>query len=130
MEGRPKPSIYEVKLHFPASNSKARRGIALSAVAVLLLVFAAPVAAAVSDSVSDDPSSAQYDSTAEQLAERAGSGGDSDGGGLNGRVVGALPFTGMDVVVVALAAVAVMGAGLALSRVTRPRTGNDEPRTR
>jgi hypothetical protein len=118
-------------LHFPASKSRALRGIGLSAVAVLLLVLGAPVAVAAPDRGSEDPSAAQYDSTAEQVAEGAGSGGGGgDGGGLHGRVVGALPFTGVDVVVVSLAAFAVMGAGLALSRVTRPRTGNDEARTR
>jgi hypothetical protein len=73
----------------------------------------------------DDPSAAQYDPPIPQSGVAGGSGGGSSGssgdsGGLNSNI-GSLPFTGMDLIIVAGVAFVLTGTGFALRRLSTPR---------
>jgi hypothetical protein len=102
--------------------TRSRLGL-LAIVAAVLALFAVPAIAA-AQSLSD-PSAAQYDSpipqsgTAGQSA--AGTAGTSgSGGGLDSNI-GSLPFTGLDLIVVAGVAFVLTGTGFALRRLSTPR---------
>ena len=71
---------------------------------------------------SDDPASAQYDAPIPDsgTASSAASGGGSSGGGLDSNI-GSLPFTGMDLLIVAGVALVLTGTGFALRRLSMPR---------
>lgn len=74
------------------------------------------------------PTSAQYNPPIPQSgvaggSESGGSGGSSggsSGGGLNSNI-GSLPFTGMDLIIVAGVAFVLTGTGFALRRLSTPR---------
>jgi hypothetical protein len=70
----------------------------------------------------DDPSAAQYDPPIPQsgVAGGSGSGSSGDSGGLNSNI-GSLPFTGMDLIIVAGVAFVLTGTGFALRRLSTPR---------
>jgi hypothetical protein len=72
----------------------------------------------------DDPTSAQYrppiPSSGGGVAGGAAGGGESGGGGLNSNI-GSLPFTGMDLIIVAGVAFVLTGTGFALRRLSTPR---------
>ena len=76
----------------------------------------------------DDPSSKQYNPPIPEqtgagvgVAGDEGGGGDDDGGsGLNA-TIGSLPFTGMDLLIVAGVAFLLTGTGFALRRLSMPK---------
>jgi hypothetical protein len=72
----------------------------------------------------DDPTSAQYNPPIPESGVAGGTegGGDpgSSGGGLNSNI-GSLPFTGMDLIIVAGVAFLLTGTGFALRRLSTPR---------
>ncbi len=80
-----------------------------------------------------DPTSAQYNPPIPQQGTAGGaagggaggtsgeaSGGSAGGGGLNSNI-GSLPFTGMDLIIVAGVAFVLTGTGFALRRLSTPR---------
>lgn len=90
------------------------------AVALVGAFAAAPMAVA----QTDDPSSAQYnppnieEGTAGGGA--SGSGAGSEESGLSASI-GSLPFTGMDLLIIAAVALMLTGTGFALRRLSMPR---------
>ena len=105
-----------------------RSRLGLLLVVSVVAVFAAVPIAAAQDSTSD-PSAAQYDppipdpgsGTAGVTASGgSGSGSGSGSSGLNSNI-GSLPFTGMDLLIVAGVAFVLTGTGFALRRLSTPR---------
>jgi len=89
----------------------------------IVLALAIVALAAPSASLAGSPTDTQYNTTNHQIAAAGGSGGPSEPSGPsngNDPVVGGLPFTGFDVGVLALASVALLGAGLTLRRLSDP----------
>jgi hypothetical protein len=94
-------------------------------VALAAAVVAAPAAVAQN---TDDPSSAQYEPPIPEQGGSAAAVGTAaedaqdgdDGSGLNS-TIGSLPFTGMDLLIVAGVALMLTGAGFALRRLSMPR---------
>jgi hypothetical protein len=94
-----------------------------------MLSLAAP-SAALAQSGSASPSNAQYQPINQQIAATGGGGGPTSGpsaataggagGSSSGGAIGGLPFTGLDLGVLALAAVALLGAGATLRRLSDP----------
>ena len=101
-------------------NSRRSRLGLLVIVAVVSAFAVVPMAAA-QDSTSD-PSSAQYDTPipdpGSDTASTSASGG--SGSGLDSNI-GSLPFTGMDLLIVAGVAFVLTGTGFALRRLSTPR---------
>lgn len=97
--------------------------IGLTLIVALVAAFTAAPAAVAQDSQSD-PTAAQYDpqipdsGTAGSAASGTGSADDSSG--LNSSI-GSLPFTGMDLLIVAGVAFVLTGTGFALRRLSMPR---------
>jgi hypothetical protein len=102
----------------------------LALLAVTAAVVFAPATALAQDALSN-PSADQY--TPESQVQGATANGSkdgtngsaaansSDGTGLSANV-GSLPFTGLDVIVLAVVAAALVGTGLALRRLSAPKT--------
>jgi hypothetical protein len=93
-------------------------------VAMVASFLAVPTAALAQDSLSD-PSAAQYDpsipgSGVAGTAAAQSSGGASANAGLESNI-GSLPFTGMDLIIVAGVAFVLTGTGFALRRLSMPR---------
>lgn len=91
-----------------------------SAVMTVALLIALPGAAAQASS----PSSAQYDTTNDQIAAGGGGGPSepsepSEPSGGNDPVISGLPFTGVDLVLLGIVALALLSAGIALQRLSR-----------
>jgi hypothetical protein len=82
------------------------------AAALLVLALAAPSAA-----IAASPSNSQYETQNHQISAGGGGGGPS---APSNSTIGSLPFTGLDVGVLALAAAALLGAGFALRRLSDP----------
>ncbi len=85
----------------------------MSAVVAAAVLVALPAAAAAQGS---SPSSAQYDDQvqlAQQQVHQAGA------ASADPRVVDALPFTGVDLVLLSIVALALVSAGIALQRMSR-----------
>ncbi|MGH2957311.1 MAG: hypothetical protein ACRDL6_09985 [Solirubrobacterales bacterium] len=101
--------------------TRSRLGLLFVVTAVAALV-AVPVALA-QDPI-NDPTSAQYDppisGTAGGAAGAAQGGGAAGGEGLESNI-GSLPFTGMDLIIVAGVAFLLTGTGFALRRLSTPR---------
>ena len=84
--------------------------------------------AAIAQSGSSSPSNAQYQPVNQQIAAAGGSGGPSSGpsaatsggGSSGGGSIAGLPFTGLDLGVLAFAAVALLGTGVTLRRLSDP----------
>jgi hypothetical protein len=93
-----------------------RLGIAL-VVAIVSAFAVAPVAVA-----QDDPSAAQYNPPIPDPGGTAGTtaSGSEGESGLNSNI-GSLPFTGMDLLIVAGVAFVLTGTGFALRRLSTPR---------
>jgi hypothetical protein len=97
------------------------------ALALATVCLVAP-SAALAQSGSSSPSNAQYQPINQQIAAAGGGGGPSSGptaatsagGGSGGGAIAGLPFTGLDLGVLALAAVALLGAGVTLRRLSDP----------
>ena len=103
--------------------TRSRFGL-LVVVAIVVALVAAPTALA-QDPI-NDPTSAQYDPPipgsaggAAGASEAASASGGS-GGGLDSNI-GSLPFTGMDLIIVAGVAFVLTGTGFALRRLSTPR---------
>ena len=97
----------------------------------LVLALATVARAVPSGAFASSPTSTQYGTTNHQVAGTGGGGGPTKGGGgptpsatapssASHAVVSGLPFTGFDVGVLALASVALLGAGLTLRRLSDP----------
>jgi hypothetical protein len=90
------------------------RKLILSAVMTVALLVALPGVAAAQAS---SPTSAQYNTTNHQIA--GGGGGGSEPSGGNDPVISGLPFTGVDLVLLGIVALALLSAGIALQRLSR-----------
>ena len=93
---------------------------------VALVTAFAVVPPAVAQNVGDDPSAAQYDPPIPDpggVSGASSSGGTSGGGDPSGLEsnIGSLPFTGMDLLIVAGVALVLTGTGFALRRLSSPR---------
>ena len=98
--------------------------------AVIAAVAMAPATALAQDALSN-PSASQYEPQSQvQGASTTGGGGGNgpaantssgNATGLNGNV-GSLPFTGLDVIVLLVVAGALVGTGVALRRLSAPKT--------
>jgi hypothetical protein len=94
-------------------------------VIVVVVMTAALVTApmALAQDPTQDPSSAQYDPPIPESGTAggaAGGGSGDSGGGLNSSI-GSLPFTGLDLIIVAGVAFVLTGTGFALRRLSTPR---------
>jgi hypothetical protein len=104
--------------------------LGLLAVVAALGLLALPAAAAAQETTTSPtttgPTEAQYGSqipgqgTAGASAGTAGTSGTSSPGGLDSNI-GSLPFTGLDLIVVAGLAFVLTGTGFALRRLSTPR---------
>jgi hypothetical protein len=90
-----------------------RKPLALLVALVLALSTAAPAFAA------SDPTASQYNTDPQQAAKSARS--PNPGTGLDKRV-GSLPVTGTDLIVLGVVALTLLGTGVALKRLQRPRS--------
>ncbi len=91
-------------------------------IALLATVAALSLVGPVSLAQAADATKAQYDDEVTKVAANVGGGGDPTApAGLQKRVVGGLPFTGLDVVALLAVAVALTSMGLALRRLTAER---------
>ncbi len=103
-----------INRHFVSSLT--RRPAAWLAAGLLVVALAAPSAA-----LASSPTHAQYEPKNHQIAATGGGGSTGSGPSAPSRsTIGSLPFTGLDVGVLALAAVALLGAGFALRRLSDP----------
>ena len=99
--------------------TRSRLGLLIGLVAVSALL-ALPAAAFAQDALSN-PSTAQYDAPIPSSGTAgASASGTSSGGGLDSNI-GSLPFTGLDLIVVAGVAFVLTGTGFALRRLSTPR---------
>jgi hypothetical protein len=91
-----------------------RKRITWLVIAALTVMALSGVPAASAQSSADDPSAAQYDPPIpdEDTASSSAS-------GLDGNI-GSLPFTGMDVLIIAGVALVLTGTGFALRRLSAP----------
>ena len=101
-------------------NSTRSRLAALLVIAVASALAVVPMASA-QDSNSD-PSAAQYDPPIPDAGANSGASGGSGGSGGSGlnSNIGSLPFTGMDLLIVAGVAFVLTGTGFALRRLSTP----------
>jgi hypothetical protein len=90
-------------------NARLRVGSGVLALFVLALLPAATGAAT-------DPTDAQYSSSLDQISAGSGSGGGGDPGSAARDAAGGLPFTGLDVGLLAVVAAGLVLAGLLLRR--------------
>lgn len=94
--------------------------IGLFLIVALVAGFTVAPAASAQDT-SNDPSAAQYEPPIpEDTASSSASGSSGGGSGLNSNI-GSLPFTGMDLLIVAGVAFVLTGTGFALRRLSTPR---------
>ena len=100
------------------SRNRSRTFVALLA-SVTALWLVGPVALA----QAGDATKSQYDNPVTKVAADVGGGGNGPSAqtGLQKKVVGGLPFTGLDVVAMLAVAVALTSMGLALRRLTAER---------
>ena len=93
-------------------------------VALLMTVAALSLVGPVAMAQANNPTDGQYDNDVTKVAAGLGNGGDNSPkapAGLQKKVVGGLPFTGLDVVAMLAVAVALTSMGLALRRLTAER---------
>ncbi len=114
------------------SNHRHRLFACIGATLLVTAMLAIPSAAMAQDQLAN-PSAAQYEPQS-QVAGTTGSGGSGGtgaspsvagtptGGGGNSQI-GSLPFTGMDLAIVAGVALLLTGTGLALNRLSIPPRG-------
>ena len=99
-------SDHEQRRHQP------RRGVAtLVALALICLVAVGAPCSALAQTASS-PTKAQYGQTNRQI---------SAGGGEGDHGISGLPFTGLDIGILAASAVMLLGAGVALRRLSKPQ---------
>jgi hypothetical protein len=99
-------------------SSRQRRRIALGGLVATAALLVGPTAALAQDI---NPSSDQYDNTPEQIEKSVGGGAGDPGGdpgtGSSDRVVAGLPFTGLDLGLLAAAALLLGASGIVLRRL-------------
>ncbi len=72
------------------------------------------------------PTSAQYDTQVQVAQQQAqGAPAANDDSAVNDPVISGLPFTGVDVALLGIVALALIGAGVALQRLSRPAGPNE-----
>jgi len=96
----------------------------LALIVVIGALVAGPATAMAQDALSN-PSAAQYEPKS-QVQGTTTTGNDAvaatpSGGSNNGGSTGTLPFTGLDVMVLAAVALALVGTGVALRRLSTPK---------
>lgn len=92
----------------------------LAVVTALVLGAALPGAVFAQDKL-NNPSASEYEpDVPPSTGTETGSGAESAGGGGGGRI-GSLPFTGMDLIILAGVATVLTGTGVALRRLSMPR---------
>lgn len=87
--------------------------------AALAVVCVAGVPAAYAQDSLDDPSAAQYEPNIPPGGDTAGAASGGSNKGLDSNI-GSLPFTGMDLLIVAGVALVLTGTGFALRRLSTP----------
>lgn len=97
----------------------------LALLAVVAAVAIAPATALAQDALSN-PSASQYEPNSQVQGTTTTGSGPSSSVAHNSTVhasgtVGSLPFTGMDIVVLAVVAAALIGTGVALRKLSAPR---------
>jgi|tagenome__1003787_1003787.scaffolds.fasta_scaffold19742279_1 hypothetical protein len=94
----------------------------LALIAVVGALFIGPASALAQDSLAN-PSAAQYEpqSQVQGTTTTGAVASNSSGGSSNGSSTGTLPFTGMDVIVLSAVALALIGTGVALRRLSAPK---------
>ena len=92
--------------------------------AVVTAALLVPGAAAAQAS---SPTSAQYDTQAQLLQQQAQGAptANVNDPNVNDPVISGLPFTGVDVALLGIVALALIGAGVALQRLSRPAGPNE-----
>ena len=107
--------------HTPTTPRSAAPWLAgVMVIAFLALVLTIPVLALAGSDSASDGSRAQADSVAEKPAQQPQAGGGGDGV-LEGRLLASLPLTGLDVMILAVAAMSLVGSGMAFRALSRPR---------
>jgi hypothetical protein len=96
-----------------AFPSRIRLRTACLLVVVAALALAMPAAAAASAQ-----SHKRTGTTSMSVSSKGGGGASGNRSGLHGKVVGGLPFTGLDVIALAAIAVSLTSTGLALRRIS------------
>ena len=97
----------------------------LALIVVVGALFAGPATALAQDALSN-PSAAQYEPKSQvEGTTTTGAGAVANSSSSGGSSTGTLPFTGMDVLVLSAVALALIGTGVALRRLTTPKA----PRT-
>jgi hypothetical protein len=93
-----------------------------SRLSMMLIIAAVAAFTVVPTALAQDPSAAQYNPPIPDPGGTAGTSasGSSGGSGLNSNI-GSLPFTGMDLLIVAGVAFVLTGTGFALRRLSTPR---------
>jgi hypothetical protein len=106
------------------TNTKAGRRTLVA----LLSIFVIAVPGAGSAVAQPDPTDAQYDDTVTEITDEVGGAAetgqppkDPEPSGLQKKVVGGLPFTGLDVIALMAVALALTSLGFALRRLTAER---------
>jgi len=89
--------------------------------ALIATVAALSLIGPVSLAQAGDSTKEQYKTPVTKVAADVGGGGPASPSGLQKKVVGGLPFTGLDVVALFAVAVALTSMGLALRRLTAER---------
>src|SRR3954462_2885387 len=93
----------------------------LALVPVVGALFIGPASALAQDSLAN-PSAAQYEPQSQvQGTTTTGADASNSSSGSNGSSTGTLPFTGMDVLVLTALALALIGTGDALRRLSTPK---------
>jgi hypothetical protein len=93
----------------------------LALIAVVGALFIGPASALAQDSLAN-PSAAQYEPQSQvQGTTTTGAVASNSSSGSNGSSTGTLPFTGMDVLVLSAVALALIGTGVALRRLSTPK---------
>jgi hypothetical protein len=108
--------VNEIKRHGTTKLARGARGLA--AVLVVAVALALP-AAAVAGGECSGPAGDQYCPPTEQIL--TGSGAGPSDAPPNGEPSGGLPFTGLDLGLVVAAGAGLLGAGLALRRMSSSR---------
>ena len=104
-------------------NTARTRFAGIALIAVIGALFVGPASALAQDALSN-PSAAQYEPQSQvQGASTSGTGAVADTASSNasGNGTGSLPFTGMDVLVLSAVALALIGTGVALRRLSTPK---------
>jgi hypothetical protein len=100
------------------ANIHIRKFILVLGIAAAVLVVPAAALA------QNDPTSAQYNPPIPESGVAGGAAGGGEAGGGGGGLesnIGSLPFTGMDLIIVAGVAFVLTGTGFALRRLSTPR---------